>query len=594
MKKKPSKKRDIPAAKLSSQPFLKIPFLVYLVLLILLNLTAYSNTFRADWQFDDVPNIVANADIQIRDLSWKSLEQAAGSRVGGYRPVAYLTFALNYYFFGFDPPSFHAFNLLIHVVNALLVFEVLRRISNLGFPGAPATAHYTFSFLAAAFWSLSPLQTQSVTYIVQRMNLLAAFFGLLCIRSYLSWREASPNRVWWGLGAAICALLALGSKENAVVLPLLVLALEWCFSPKNSRLTPKITLAAVLGFLLVTGIVSWRAGLIQKVQVDYAGRDFSLSERLLTQPRVIVFHLTQLLVPLPSRLALKHEMTTSTSLFSPPATLPCLVTVLVLFGWGVICRRRWPLACFSTLWFLLGLSAESSFLPLEMIYEHRLYLPSVGFFCVCLLPMLSHSAQVKRRAQILLCGALPILAALTYQRNVAWKDKVSLWLDNSLKYPTSARVLTNLGTAYSEVGDLAAAENTLVRAFEADPAYPEARSNLALLKANKGELKEALQLMEGLTESRGKRISHAVYFNQGVIYAKNGYTQKAIESYEKAAQLYFRYPEIHFNLALLYLKTGERSKAQLHFRFFVAFWRGSRDDPFFLEGQRKVEELSRS
>ena len=219
MKRKPSKKQRLPEAGSSSQSLLPIPLLAYPALLVLLNLVAYSNSLQADWQFDDVPNILANSDIQISDLSWSSLVQAAASRVGGHRPVAYLTFALNYYFFGFSLVSYHIFNLLIHVVNALLVFDVVRRIGRLGLPSLMAPAHQTLSFFVSAFWSLSPLQTQSVTYIVQRMNLLAALFGLLFIRSYLHWREAPMKTNSWSSLAAIsiCLLLAIGSKENAVV-----------------------------------------------------------------------------------------------------------------------------------------------------------------------------------------------------------------------------------------------------------------------------------------------------------------------------------------------------------------------------------------
>jgi protein O-mannosyl-transferase len=597
MTRKYSKKRHVPEAG-SSQSLPSIRLLAYPVLLVLLNLAAYSNTFQADWQFDDVPNILANSDIQISDLSWNSLVQAAGNRVGGYRPVAYLTFALNYYFFGFSLVSHHSVNLLIHAANALLVFDVVRRISRLGLPSLPTTSHQTLSFFVSAFWSLSPLQTQSVTYIVQRMNLLAALFALLFIRSYLRWRAASTRTNSWRSLAAISIwlLLAIGSKENAVVIPLLALALEWCFPRENSRLSPKVILTGVLGLALLAGAFAWKFGLVQKIQTDYAGREFSLLERLLTQPRVIVFHVTQLILPLPSRLALKHEMTTSTSLFSPPTTLPCILACLALVAWGVYGIRRWTLLSFWTMWFFIGLSAECSFLPLEMIYEHRLYLPSVGFFCACLFPMFGYAGDRKqtvqtRKVQPLLFAVLPVLAALTFHRNIVWKDKVTLWTDNSLKYPKSARVLTNVGTAYAEAGDMTEAEAAFVRAFDADPSYPEARANLALLKANQGELEEALQLVEGLKESRGKRINHEVYFNQGVIYAKSGHTQKAIESYEKAAQRFFRYPETHYNLGLLYLKTGERGKAHLHFRFFVTFWKGSRDDPFFLEGKQQLQEL---
>lgn len=598
MKGKPSKKRLVTGDESSSQSLLPIPFLAYPALLVLLNLVAYSNSLQADWQFDDVPNILANSDIQISDLSWSSLVQAAASRVGGYRPVAYLTFALNYYFFGFSLVSYHIFNLLIHVANTLLVFDVVRRIGRLGLHSLTVPSQQTLSFFVSAFWSLSPLQTQSVTYIVQRMNLLAALFGLLFIRSYLHWREAPAKSTSWSSFAAISIwlLLAIASKENAVVLPFLALALEWCFPRENSRLTPKVILAGVLCLALLAGAFAWGSGLAQKIEADYAGRDFSLFERLLTQPRVIVFHLTQLLLPLPSRLALKHEVTTSTSLFSPPTTLLCLLAVLVLVGWGMYCRPRWAFLSFSILWFFVGLSAESSFLPLEMIYEHRLYLPSIGFFSACLFPLFGYLAGPKksveaRMLRVLLVAALPLLIVLTYQRNGAWKDKITLWADNSIKYPRSVRALTNLGTAYAEAGDSTASEKSFVEAMKTDPNYPEVRANLALLKANQGKLDEALKLVDGLRESRGKRINHEVYFNQGVIYAKNGQTGRAIQSYERATERFFRYPEAHFNLGLLYLKAGERSKAHLHFRFFVAFWKGPRDDPFFLEGERRLQEL---
>src|SRR5262245_3938989 len=161
-------------------------FWLCVLLLFVVNWIAYSNSFQTGWHFDDGPNIVGNPDIFISDLSWKSLGQAASSQPGGKRPVSYLSFALNYYFFGEDPFSFHVVNFLIHWLNAVLVFQIFSVLIARATRRSAVDARL-LSGLAAALWSVNPVQTQPVVYVVQRMTLLSSFFSLLSFYFFVQW-----------------------------------------------------------------------------------------------------------------------------------------------------------------------------------------------------------------------------------------------------------------------------------------------------------------------------------------------------------------------------------------------------------------------
>lgn len=571
------------------------------LLLVVINWLAYANSFQAGWHFDDGPNITGNEDIFISDLSWKSLSQAAHSSPGGKRPLSYLSFALNYYFFGPEAVSFHVANVIIHSVNAVLMLKILSLVIAGAVPGIAASRATLLAFGGAALWSLSPLQTQSVIYVVQRMNLLSAFFALVSFWAFLQWKLKQRGGAAWLLICLACWLMAFASKENSFLLPLCFVAFDWAFGPRRFfRLGNLLIGGAAFGLLI--GFTVWRYDLARKIGTDYSRREFTMKERLLTQPRVVSYHLSQLLLPLPSRLALRHEFEKSTSLLSPVTTLPSICLLAMIAGAAFFWRRRYTVSSLWILWFFINLLVEASFLPLELIYEHRMYLPSVGVFGAIVSAIAS--AQKLRSNNLFwrpiqyACVVLIFLSAsLSFARNQDWKDQTTLWADNSRKYPNSFRSLNNLGSAYAKAGKASEAEDAFKRAIEAGPLYPPARANLGALYLDQGRTDEAVSIIRDFFEimpGQTRRLSDfsaEVYYNFGAIYAKAGMLDSAIFHYGQAVNRRPDYPEAWFNLALVYQRAGSSSKAVACFREFLRRWRGPTDSPYVSEAVQRIKML---
>ena len=566
----------------------------YLLLLLVTIVVAYLNAFNAGWHFDDGPNILNNKAIQVQDLSLNTISSALSSEIGGKRPVSYLTFALNYFLSDLDPKPYHSVNIFLHCINAWLVFWMIRLVTKIFYPNLLVRHLNLFSFFAASLWAFNPMQTQAVTLIVQRMTLLACLFSLLSFIFYLLWKKSTTQFLsyFFLFGSLASLLLAFGSKENALAFPLIIWAYEFLCRQKSGKKT--FVLIIWLSIIILMGsMLFWKMQVPQRIKTDYSSRDFSMSERLLTQPRVITTYISQLLFPLPSRLALHHEVKISTSFFSPSTTLPSILFLCILLGIGVFVIYRMPFVSFWIFWFFIGLSIESSILPLEMAFEHRIYLPSIGFFCALLTPLITVrpgnspiiSVSLVRYGLVLVSV---ISVFLTYQRSHAWENEISLWEDNAQKYPDSVRVWINLGSAHMKNGNPSAAEPVFLRAVKVNPSNLEARSNLALFRLGQGKIDEAVSLIEGVRIDSKKIVDSEIYFNFGVVYAKDGQFQKAINNYRRALNQNPNYTQAWYNMGLIYERLGDSQTSVLCLKEFLTRWGEDLDNPFVVEAKRLV------
>jgi Tfp pilus assembly protein PilF len=572
--------------------------LIYPGLLVLLNLAAYFNSFNAGWHFDDLSNIYNNPAVHLKDFSWGGLVAALGTKIGGRRPVAYLTFALNYHFSQLDPLPYHIVNFTIHCANACLLYLLVVILGQQWQPATRKSDLRLFSFLAAALWSVSPLQTEAVTYIVQRMTSLAALFFLLSFISYIRWRsQIQTERRWTYLVISICCgFLAFNTKENTFILPAVLVAYELYSVQEWQQLKSK---AKPIGWLCLGAVglaafVVHHYQILERIRTDYAGREFTMEERVLTQFRVIVFHMSQLIFPLPSRLALHHEFDKSRSLFVPVTTILSLLVILGILCAAVLCKRKQPLLSFSIVWFFLTLVIESSVLPLELIFEHRLYLPSVGFFVALLSALVwwtglwasgTHGVSSTYAVCCLICLSM----GMTFKRNEVWKDDVTIWADSLKKYPLSFRVQNNLATAYANSGQIDLAEAAFRESIRLKPDKPDAKINLAILCLNQGRTGEASRWVEDI-DPKDLRGPYA-FFNLGVIYAKEGNLNKAIECYQRAISENPDYAEAHFNLGLVYLRSNNLPYAQVCFENFLKKWVGDPENPLVQQAQTYANDL---
>ena len=267
--------------------------------------------------------------------------------------------------------------------------------------------------------------------------------------------RSSPHRVFFLLGCVLSFLLAIGSKENAAMLPASLLLIEFtCFQKFNWRFSKTIYLwgsVAGGGIILILAVWFFSPDITFSWLNGYRNRPFTLTERILTEPRIVLFYLSLIFFPLPTRLSIEHDVILSTSLFQPWTTLPAILLTLLLIGLGISQIRKRPIIALAILFFFLNHIIESTVIPLELIFEHRNYLPSMFLF----LPIAAgfqwlydYCAAKKQPLAGVLTGLLVLLIVClgvgTYVRNLVWATEISLWRDAMKKAPQSARPLTNL------------------------------------------------------------------------------------------------------------------------------------------------------
>ena len=439
-------------------------FLTVLIFLI------YSNTFEASWHLDDYPNIVRNNRLQIKNFSFSELSGSLRHPINEsiWRPVAYLTFAANRHFGQLNVFGYHLVNILIHILTACLLYSTVRCLyrSPVLLVRNSKGVHF-IALLAAVLWAVNPVQTQAVTYIVQRMASLACLFFLLSLYLYIRGRlsrERRRSRVFFA-ACALSFILGLGTKENAILLPAALFLTEALFFQdlrlKHVQKTLGLVGAVITLVIGVSGVLLFMQDRLPDLLVPQGGFDYSPLQRLLTQPRVLLFYISQIFYPVPTRLSIVHDFEISASVFSPWITTPSILVVVGLIGFGLLQARKCPMLSFAILFFFINHSIESTVMPLELVFEHRNYLPSLFAF----VPVAAGVQRVLDRYRdqkhpfyhlgtAFVALLLISLGAATYIRNLAWATEGSLWTDAHQKAPALARPLNSLAWGYYEkIGD---------------------------------------------------------------------------------------------------------------------------------------------
>ena len=381
---KPDQKKEIPP-KTGWKWRPSFRHLIAIALIAGVALVAYSNTFHVPFHFDDRPNIVENPSIHTTVLTWDWLKRLIKITYPvSIRVFSYFTLALNYYFGGFNVFGYHLVNFFIHIASGIFLYWFLLLTFNLpSLKEKYGPISYKVALFSSLIFIAHPIQTQSVTYIIQRMASMAGMFYLLSLVLYIKGRLSTGwPRVFYFGGMVLSYLLGVFSKENVAILPLFICLYEFYFFQKFD-LTPrgKNILFALIGALLVLGafgFVIWGDRYIQVIREGYEYRPFSMSERVLTQSRVILYYLTLLAFPHPSRLNLDYDFPISKTILDPPTTLISILIIAGLIGYSIWTAKKRPILSFCILWYFGNLVIESSIFPLEMVYEHRLYLPVVG------------------------------------------------------------------------------------------------------------------------------------------------------------------------------------------------------------------------
>lgn len=507
---------------------------------------------------DDKPQILKNHRLQINELNFSQIWQAAHSRIGSgtlYRPVACVSLALNWYFGQDNVFGYHFVNFLIHCSTAWLLFLTIKLLfSTPRLQRIYSSGEICFiAVLASLFWALNPIQVQAVTYIVQRMASLSALFSLLTIFCYLKARLSLQRTIGTVLFAcaALSYLLAIFSKENAATVLLALPVIELLFFQLNlsRQIVKKIALGTILGCVVaVLSAFALRPELFDFIANYYSNRPFTLNERFLTEQRIILFYLSQLFFPAPYRLSVEHDIILSTSLLSPWTTAAAIFINLFFVLLAVRLGRRFPLISLAVIFFYLNHIVESTIVPLELLFEHRNYLPSLFLF----IPVAQGGLFLLRKSygnkivSSVLIGTITLLLGVegyaTYQRNISWKSEESLWLDALSKAPNSARPIANLA---------------LKLAWGPD--------------TNEAKLRKALELTEHTLSMRmaRKRLDAAQLANMGAILTKLGEYEKAINYFDQSLELSPEAASTRYNLCKTLIMTGDFSRARDELLFIL-------------------------
>lgn len=490
------------------------------LLLISLIFLIYINTFHVPWQFDDYDNIIGNPQVEMVSLNLESLTKSLRNLKGIiHRPVSRLTFGLNWYFHGDTVFGYHLVNTFVHVATAFILFiMILTLFKTPNLKNAYADGRYFISLLSAVLWASNPIQTQAVTYVVQRMAALAALFYLLSLLFYLKARlSQGTNKQIMRFGmAAVCFILAMGSKENAITLPLAIALIEAIFFLDLRKTETRKRFVSLIAFFLVLTLI---IGVVVLKTKDgdyfsklYAERPFTLYERVITQPKILFFYLSLIFYPSPLRLSIEHDVSVSQSILEPWFTLPAILLVFILIGYAVYCHRSRPLISFAVLFFFLAHSVESTILPLELVFEHRNYLPSLFLFLPISVGFYKLLVYYQKGWMHFLFLSFIVFLIIgygtgTYLRNMVWESKESLWKDAVEKAPNRARPLQNLAVEYFEK-------------------YGRVDKSIEMIR-------EALTK----TVTRKKKHISSLFGNLGAIYYKQQNYKKAFEAYQKAFEI---------------------------------------------------------
>ena len=560
--------------KLAGKPY-EVHLLAVIVLYVL-GFAVYLNSFSVPFIFDDYPNIRDNPAIRMTTLRFEALQVAVFESHAVRRPVANISFALNYFAGGYDVKGYHLVNILIHVANGVLVYFltliVLGRSRTLAQKSSIPDQRLRLAALAAAaIFIAHPLQVQAVTYIVQRMTSMATMFYLASLLCYLLGRQRQDRHgrgVYW-LSALAFWLLALGSKEIAATLPMIVLLVEYIFYRNPLKPWPGIGIGHLLLALVATaGVVLLYLGgePATAIAEQYAGQDLTPWKRLLTELRVLVFYMGLMVLPYPGRLSLDHTFSISHSLTDPITTLlAAAVVVGMLFG-ALCLGRRHPTLAFCILWFLITLSVESTFIGLELAYEHRLYLP---MFALALAAAYLLALTPARFAKLTLgLGGLLVmtLASASIVRNITWQDPATLWADAVSKSPTSHRAHNNLGRVLIDRGDSERAALQFWEAIRLRPDYAESHNNLGTLHARAKRF-EAAGRHFAIAIKLNPQYAQA-FNNLGVALLSQGQIRQAAMQLSQAVRVSPRYAKAHGNLSRALFRLGQRQEACRH--LFIA------------------------
>jgi tetratricopeptide (TPR) repeat protein len=557
--------------------------LVAVLLIVFSILLGYGHTIHYSFHFDDLKSFVETPGNHIKELTWSNISPIFHAN----RPVANLTFALNFYLDRLETRGYHIFNILIHIGSTLVIYFLF--LKTLSLPGmskgnllgigsqeAWFVHREKIALIGALLWGVHPVQTQAVTYVVQRMASLAALFYLASLLFYVYGRLASGRKAWvWFCLSALSALLSFGTKENSLTLPAIIFLYDLFFISRFKFHFSRRQIIAFTGILAGGMIGSWYViytyigsnSFTGMLLTNYGTEEMDSLLRVMSEWRVVVFYITLLLLPLPSRMNLDPDFPLSKGLFDPITTFFSLLLILFLLGFAIFRARKYPLISFSILWFFINLLMESTFIKLDLVFEHRLYLPSVMLFLLVPISgyLLAYRFRIQKEEVVFAVAAILAgsLLFMTHERNKVWSTSVTLWSDVASKSPKKSRVQNNLGKAYLEEERWSQARDKFAEAVQLDAKNQEALNNLGNSYQREARYDLAIKYYEEVLRlNNNNPLGHN---DLGVAYQAIGKKDLAVREFQEAVRLDPYYTDAHNNLGNVYLLSNQLDLAAIEY-----------------------------
>ncbi len=559
--------------------------------IVAVTIAAFRNSLHGEFMFDDQIWIVENPSIRHLWPLTDVLFPADAPHVGG-RPVVSLTLALNYHFAGdngLEVGGYHATNMVIHAIVALLLFGVVRRTVLLpqtagawaSGPVAWASAHASagehgdsrglkptlrptlLSLAVALIWAVHPLQTEAVSYVIQRAECLLALFYLLTLYAVIRGATTAADQRWrragWYLLSFVACLLGMATKEVMVTAPLVVLLYDAIFLSGSLGRTFAARRGLYAAMAATWGVLAWVLATtnFHAETTGFGVLRFTPWQYLCIEPSVLVMYLRLALWP--DALCFAYDL--------QPVTMASAIVIPGLIILGLLAATGWALAKRLKIGFLgaaffLILAPTSSFIPiLDAAFEHRMYLPlaplialvTIGGYwaweqTVMRLLGVEGSARTYLTAlpAVAVLVAIAVLAWLTIERNRDYESEFSIWRDTAAKRPNNPRAHYNLARALSQRGEKAAAMAEYRETLRADPNYPEAYQNLGGELALQGKFDEAIPLFERAIAVKPEYAE--AHFNLGLALAKQARLDLAIAQFRAALEIKPGYWDAHYLL----------------------------------------------
>ncbi|MDU0460054.1 MAG: tetratricopeptide repeat protein [Geobacteraceae bacterium] len=483
------------------------------------------------------------------------------------RPVAYITFSINYLISGFNPAAFRSVNIIIHILNSLLVFSCIELLLN-SMPSDRTLSSYSSRFIptvSAFVFLLHPMQTESVTYITQRFASLAAFFYLSTIWLYLLWnrqQSQGKKRGYLRWVSVVVLLLGMLTRESLFTAPIMIILLEITVLGNGlktviKRTTPHLMLLPVIPVMVILVSAAQNNSpptLSSAINIiNYYGTP--ISSYALSQLVIVVTYLRLYLLPY------GQNVDPDPQLFTHPYHWQVICSAIILFfmtGYSLylyIKNRNntlYVMIFFGVGWYLLALAVSSSFIPLpDLMAEHRAYLPSVGFILalICVIDLMRTRLESSRVNRVFVIGVSAwcvLLYTLTYNRNMVWQSPILLWSDAVLKSPAKERPWINLGAAYGNSGNFLEASKCFLKVIEIKPDWSPTYEMLADSYLQLKRYQDAVDIsLRGIDVDPANPV---IYNNLGIAYSEMGKDDDARQAFSTAIALQPGYKNAMMNL----------------------------------------------